>query len=75
MDPQLRICMYALRRLAKVPASDFNRVRVGEQRIREYLRSSGASLDRLRDPIKAEGEDDFWITMGAYVQSQMRPPG
>jgi hypothetical protein len=68
------MCIEALRVLADQPATEFNRVPLAERHIDEYLRAKDASLQLLLDAINAEGGDDFWITVGEYVQSLMRPP-
>jgi len=74
MDPRLRTCIDLLRRLADQPASETNRLPLGERYIDEYLRVKGASPEQLNDEIKAKGEDPFWITMREYVQSRLRQP-
>jgi hypothetical protein len=74
MENRLRMCMDALRVLADHPASEINRILLGEQYINEYLRTIDASPERLAEAINATGEDPFWITMREYVQSRMRRP-
>ena len=64
--------MSALRSLADQPASEFNRVPLGERHIDEYLRAKDASLELLRAAINAEGDDPFWIMMQEYVHWRSR---
>jgi hypothetical protein len=72
MDPRLRDCIDQMRILADQPASETNRLPLGERYVDEYLRVRGASPERLIHEINAKGEDPFWITMREYVQSRMR---
>ena len=74
MDMRLRLCMSALRSLADQPASEFNRVPLGERHIDEYFRAKDASLELLTAAINAEGvDDDFWIMMREYIQRRWQP--
>jgi len=70
MDTRLRLCMSALRALADQPASEFNRVPLGERHIDQYLQAKGASPELFTTAVNAEGDDDFWIMMLGYVQSR-----
>jgi hypothetical protein len=70
MDTQLRLCMSGLRALADQPASEFNRVPLGERHIDQYLQAKAASPELLTTAINSEGDDGFWIMMREYVQSR-----
>ena len=69
----LRICMNALR----WSASDAERVHLGERWIERYCQEEACNrtlvLRRLLNAIHKEAQrypsEDFWITMGKYVQS------
>jgi hypothetical protein len=66
--------LQTLRFLAKRP-NDPNCVLLGELRIREYLKSPTASLQRLSGAIDEEvqacqGDNRFWIKMQKLVRSQ-----
>lgn len=64
--------LQALRFLAKKP-NDPNRVLLGELRIRDYLKGSTASLQRLSAAINEEvkacqGDSFFWVAIQKYVR-------
>ena len=66
--------LQTLRFFAKRP-NDPNCVVLGELRIREYLKSPTASLQRLSGAIDEEvqachGDNRFWIKMQNLVRSQ-----
>jgi hypothetical protein len=73
---RLKICMEALRLLAKLPESP-NRVPLAERRINEYLQAESAtprsSLSRLCVAIEREAEpfrgtNHFWIVVEEFVR-------
>ena len=75
---RLKICMDALRLLAKLPESP-NRVPLAERRINEYLQAESAtprsSLGHLRVAIEREAEpfrgtNHFWIVVQEFVRSR-----
>jgi hypothetical protein len=71
--------VHSLRFFARMP-NDPNSVRLGELRIREYLRSATASLQMLSNAIDEEarasqGANRFWIKMQGLVQSRSNEQG
>ena len=78
---RLKMCMDALRALARPPESAAC-VPLAERRIKEYLQAEAAtlrtSLDRLSDEIDKEAEpfrgtNHFWIVMQEFVRSRLLP--
>ena len=68
---RLKLCMDALRALALQSANP-NYYPLAEKEISQYLQSSGASLQRLREAIDREAETSleyvtFWTTMQEFV--------
>ena len=82
---QLRVCMEALRVLAKEPEALVSRAITAERRISEYLQAALASpalsLENLRAEIDGEIErsraerntrqSQFWITVQEFVCSRL----
>lgn len=76
----LKICMDALRLLARLPEFDTNRLYLAEQRIKEYLQSEAhrpltASLEHLTHAIGKEvamGDKTYWTTVQEFVDTLLR---
>lgn len=75
---RLRICIEALRLLAKLPDTQ-GPVRAAELRINEYLGTDAkwrSLIEPLRSAVNAEAvarptEGPFWVTVRDYIHSRL----